>query len=170
MSERVFLADTKLPLSPFWSLPLYFPSSSSSLSPVDHIAHIIELLGCIPRHFALSGKYSREFFNRRGSVRDRGRTDASAAAHTVFSPVFKIYENDYFSSSFSLHFIGHHLYKKRQQSTKCCRFQYKILRKTGHIIKKKDKNMLVHVLLEGYAQFLEVQFVLRHETCCAFLL
>ncbi|KPP63349.1 SRSF protein kinase 3-like [Scleropages formosus] len=35
----------------------------------DHIAHIIELLGCIPRHFALSGKYSREFFNRRGELR-----------------------------------------------------------------------------------------------------
>lgn len=35
---------------------------------LDHIAHIIELLGCIPRHFALSGKYSREFFNRRGSA------------------------------------------------------------------------------------------------------
>uniref|UniRef100_A0A3B1KAL3 non-specific serine/threonine protein kinase n=1 Tax=Astyanax mexicanus TaxID=7994 RepID=A0A3B1KAL3_ASTMX len=36
---------------------------------VNHIAHIIELLGCIPRHFALSGKYSREFFNRRGELR-----------------------------------------------------------------------------------------------------
>nr|XP_040024139.1 SRSF protein kinase 2-like isoform X3 [Gasterosteus aculeatus aculeatus] len=35
----------------------------------NHIAHIIELLGCIPRHFALSGKYSREFFNRRGELR-----------------------------------------------------------------------------------------------------
>uniref|UniRef100_H0XIR6 non-specific serine/threonine protein kinase n=1 Tax=Otolemur garnettii TaxID=30611 RepID=H0XIR6_OTOGA len=34
----------------------------------DHIAHIIELLGSIPRHFALSGKYSQEFFNRRGEL------------------------------------------------------------------------------------------------------
>ncbi|MBN3277289.1 SRPK2 kinase, partial [Polyodon spathula] len=34
----------------------------------DHIAHIIELLGSIPRHFALSGKYSREFFNRRDHI------------------------------------------------------------------------------------------------------
>lgn len=32
----------------------------------DHIAHIIELLGPIPPHFALSGRYSREYFNRRG--------------------------------------------------------------------------------------------------------
>ncbi|XP_041350045.1 SRSF protein kinase 3-like [Gigantopelta aegis] len=35
----------------------------------DHLAHIIELLGPIPRHLALAGKYSREFFNRRGELR-----------------------------------------------------------------------------------------------------
>lgn len=64
------------PLSFHPILPLSFssfPCSSSSflpLSSVDHIAHIIELLGVIPRHFALSGKYSREFFNRRGSTRE----------------------------------------------------------------------------------------------------
>ncbi|XP_057686145.1 SRSF protein kinase 3-like [Corythoichthys intestinalis] len=35
----------------------------------DHIAHIIELLGAIPLPFALSGRYSREYFNRRGDLR-----------------------------------------------------------------------------------------------------
>uniref|UniRef100_A0A8C9UYF8 non-specific serine/threonine protein kinase n=2 Tax=Scleropages formosus TaxID=113540 RepID=A0A8C9UYF8_SCLFO len=35
----------------------------------DHIAHIIELLGPIPPYFALSGRYSREYFNRRGELR-----------------------------------------------------------------------------------------------------
>ncbi|XP_076860158.1 SRSF protein kinase 3 [Brachyhypopomus gauderio] len=35
----------------------------------DHLAHIIELLGPIPTHFALSGRYSREYFNRRGELR-----------------------------------------------------------------------------------------------------
>ncbi|GFR75701.1 SRSF protein kinase 1 [Elysia marginata] len=35
----------------------------------DHLAHIIELVGPIPRHIALCGKYSREFFNRRGELR-----------------------------------------------------------------------------------------------------
>ncbi|KAM4663173.1 SRSF protein kinase 3 isoform 1-T1 [Discoglossus pictus] len=35
----------------------------------DHIAHIIELLGDIPPHFALSGRYSREYFTRRGELR-----------------------------------------------------------------------------------------------------
>lgn len=58
-----------LSASPFLSLPTIF--SSLPLSSIDHIAHIIELLGCIPRHFALSGKYSREFFNRRGSASQR---------------------------------------------------------------------------------------------------
>ncbi|KAL0968026.1 hypothetical protein UPYG_G00261300 [Umbra pygmaea] len=45
---------------------LFEPHSGEDYSrDEDHIAHIIELLGVIPRHFALSGKYSREFFNRR---------------------------------------------------------------------------------------------------------
>uniref|UniRef100_A0A8B9LA57 non-specific serine/threonine protein kinase n=1 Tax=Astyanax mexicanus TaxID=7994 RepID=A0A8B9LA57_ASTMX len=35
----------------------------------DHLAHVIELLGAIPAHFALSGRYSREYFNRRGELR-----------------------------------------------------------------------------------------------------
>ncbi|XP_063064805.1 SRSF protein kinase 3 [Engraulis encrasicolus] len=35
----------------------------------DHIAHIIELLGPIPPHFALSGRYSREYFSRKGELR-----------------------------------------------------------------------------------------------------
>uniref|UniRef100_A0A3Q4GL45 non-specific serine/threonine protein kinase n=1 Tax=Neolamprologus brichardi TaxID=32507 RepID=A0A3Q4GL45_NEOBR len=34
----------------------------------DHIAHIIELLGPIPLPFALSGRYSREYFSRRGET------------------------------------------------------------------------------------------------------
>jgi hypothetical protein len=34
----------------------------------DHIAHIIELLGTIPKYIALSGKFSREFFNKRGEL------------------------------------------------------------------------------------------------------
>uniref|UniRef100_A0A6Q2XQS7 non-specific serine/threonine protein kinase n=1 Tax=Esox lucius TaxID=8010 RepID=A0A6Q2XQS7_ESOLU len=35
----------------------------------DHIAHIIELLGALPPTFALSGRYSREYFDRRGELR-----------------------------------------------------------------------------------------------------
>lgn len=35
----------------------------------DHIAHIVELLGDIPRKIVLSGKYSRDFFNKKGELR-----------------------------------------------------------------------------------------------------
>ncbi|XP_041860185.1 SRSF protein kinase 3 isoform X2 [Melanotaenia boesemani] len=35
----------------------------------DHIAHIMELLGPIPVPFALSGRYSREYFTRTGELR-----------------------------------------------------------------------------------------------------
>ena len=46
---------------------LFEPHSGDGYSrDEDHLAHIIELLGPIPRHIALAGKYSREFFNRRG--------------------------------------------------------------------------------------------------------
>ncbi|XP_067408499.1 SRSF protein kinase 3 isoform X5 [Emydura macquarii macquarii] len=38
----------------------------------DHIAHMVELLGEIPPHFALSGRYSREYFTRRGELRHIG--------------------------------------------------------------------------------------------------
>jgi hypothetical protein len=47
---------------------LFEPHSGENYSrDEDHLAHIIELLGPIPRSIALTGKYSREFFNKRGS-------------------------------------------------------------------------------------------------------
>ena len=46
---------------------LFEPHSGDTYSrDEDHLAHIIELLGPIPRTIALSGKYSREFFNKKG--------------------------------------------------------------------------------------------------------
>uniref|UniRef100_A0A8C3Y5H8 non-specific serine/threonine protein kinase n=1 Tax=Catharus ustulatus TaxID=91951 RepID=A0A8C3Y5H8_CATUS len=46
---------------------LFEPHSGEEYSrDEDHIAHVIELLGEIPRHVALGGRYSREFFNRKG--------------------------------------------------------------------------------------------------------
>eukprot|EP00092_Neocalanus_flemingeri_P035610 GFUD01038763.1.p1 GENE.GFUD01038763.1~~GFUD01038763.1.p1 ORF type:complete len:930 (+),score=235.22 GFUD01038763.1:48-2837(+) len=35
----------------------------------DHLAHIIELVGVIPRNIAFSGKYSKEFFKKNGELR-----------------------------------------------------------------------------------------------------
>lgn len=49
---------------------LFEPHSGEDYSrDEDHLAHIIELLGEIPKHVAFSGKYSREFFNKRGELR-----------------------------------------------------------------------------------------------------
>jgi len=46
---------------------LFEPHSGEDYSrDEDHIAHIMELLGPIPRNIAMSGKYSREFFTKRG--------------------------------------------------------------------------------------------------------
>jgi len=46
---------------------LFEPHSGEDYSrDEDHLAHITELLGPIPRNIAMSGKYSREFFNKRG--------------------------------------------------------------------------------------------------------
>lgn len=46
---------------------LFEPHSGEDYSrDEDHLAHVIELLGPIPKHIALEGKYSREFFNKRG--------------------------------------------------------------------------------------------------------
>ncbi|KAI8089108.1 kinase-like domain-containing protein [Halteromyces radiatus] len=35
----------------------------------DHLAQMIELLGPMPKHFSLSGKHSKEFFNSQGELR-----------------------------------------------------------------------------------------------------
>ncbi|KAK1228956.1 serine/threonine protein kinase, CMGC [Marasmius sp. AFHP31] len=49
---------------------LFDPASSSRYSKdEDHIAQIMELMGPIPPTVALTGKYSAEFFNRRGELR-----------------------------------------------------------------------------------------------------
>ena len=49
---------------------LFEPHSGEDYSrDEDHLAHIIELMGAIPRHIAFSGKYSREFFNKKGELR-----------------------------------------------------------------------------------------------------
>ena len=35
----------------------------------DHLAHIIELLGPVPKHICMMGKYSKEFFNKKNELR-----------------------------------------------------------------------------------------------------
>jgi serine/threonine protein kinase len=49
---------------------LFEPHSGENYSrDEDHIAHIIELLGPIPYETAVCGKYSEEFFTKRGELR-----------------------------------------------------------------------------------------------------
>lgn len=46
---------------------LFDPASGSRYSKDDdHIAQIMELMGEIPRTISMTGKYSSEFFNRKG--------------------------------------------------------------------------------------------------------
>ncbi|XP_032825536.2 SRSF protein kinase 3-like isoform X2 [Petromyzon marinus] len=48
---------------------LFDPHSGENYSrDEDHIALMVELLGRIPRRLALSGRYSRDFFNQRGNL------------------------------------------------------------------------------------------------------
>ena len=53
-----------------WSIPgdyLFEPHSGEEYTrDEDHLAHIIELVGNIPRSIAFSGKYSKEFFKKTG--------------------------------------------------------------------------------------------------------
>ncbi|XP_073324712.1 SRSF protein kinase 3-like [Pagrus major] len=49
---------------------LFDPQSGATFSrEEDHIAHIIELLGQLPSQFALSGRNSKRYFNRKGQLR-----------------------------------------------------------------------------------------------------
>lgn len=49
---------------------LFDPQSGATFTrEEDHIAHIIELLGPLPSQFALSGRNSKRYFNRKGQLR-----------------------------------------------------------------------------------------------------
>ena len=48
---------------------LFEPHSGEDYSrDEDHLAHIIELVGHIPKGVALAGKFSREFFKKSGNL------------------------------------------------------------------------------------------------------
>jgi hypothetical protein len=36
----------------------------------DHLAHVIELCGKLPRHIALSGKFSKDLFTKNGTMKN----------------------------------------------------------------------------------------------------
>lgn len=45
---------------------LFIPSPFAIAYHVDHIALIIELLGTVPRKLIMAGKYSKDFFTKKG--------------------------------------------------------------------------------------------------------
>jgi serine/threonine-protein kinase SRPK3 len=60
---------------------LFDPQSGTKYSKDDdHIAQIIELLGEFPKSIAFSGKYSGEFFNRKGKSRCTSLSDISVTS------------------------------------------------------------------------------------------
>lgn len=79
-SIEVLVGSTYGPSADIWSVAcmvfelitgdyLFEPHSGATYSrDEDHIAHIIELLGPIPKSIALYGYYSHEFFNRKGRI------------------------------------------------------------------------------------------------------
>ena len=65
---------------------LFEPHSGENYSrDEDHLAHIIELLGPVPRAIALMGKYSSEFFTKRGKhdVSAKRSDENEASQYTV---------------------------------------------------------------------------------------
>uniref|UniRef100_A0A672H2X4 non-specific serine/threonine protein kinase n=1 Tax=Salarias fasciatus TaxID=181472 RepID=A0A672H2X4_SALFA len=65
---------------------LFEPHSGEDYSrDEDHIALIIELLGKVPRKLILAGKYSKEFFTKKGK-HTNARHQPPAAARLAFSP------------------------------------------------------------------------------------
>lgn len=65
LSPLLFTISPSLQTDTLWLsvLPLLLWCASFP----DHLALMIELLGKIPRHYALSGKYSQEYFTKRGT-------------------------------------------------------------------------------------------------------
>lgn len=64
---------------------LFEPHSSAEYSrDEDHLAHVIELLGDIPRNIAYSGRYSKEFFTKKGQK-------CCSLVHKHFLPSFHVF-------------------------------------------------------------------------------
>lgn len=61
---------------------LFDPQAGSKYSKDDdHIAQIMELMGEMPKSIAFAGKYSAEFFNRKGTSQPRVEHNARTNSH-----------------------------------------------------------------------------------------
>ncbi|KAK9700469.1 serine/threonine protein kinase, CMGC [Basidiobolus ranarum] len=80
-SPEVIIGSNWGPSADIWSMAcmtfelltgdyLFDPQSGSRYTKDDdHLAQIMELIGNLPKHLVLGGKYSHEFFNKRGELR-----------------------------------------------------------------------------------------------------
>ncbi|XP_054464606.1 SRSF protein kinase 3 [Anoplopoma fimbria] len=100
---------------------LFEPKAGDSISlEEDHIAQIIELLAKIPPAVALSGKYSAEYFNRRGDLRRVGPLRLWSLYDVLVEKYHFLLEEATGFSDFLLRMLDYHP-ERRATAAQCLR-------------------------------------------------
>ncbi|XP_076598233.1 SRSF protein kinase 3 [Chaetodon auriga] len=100
---------------------LFEPKVSESISlEEDHIAQIMELLGKIPPAVALSGKYSAEYFSRRGDLRRVGPLRLWSLYDVLVEKYHFLLEEASGFSDFLLRMLDYHP-ERRATAAQCLR-------------------------------------------------
>ncbi|KAM6929162.1 SRSF protein kinase 3 isoform 2-T2 [Lycodopsis pacificus] len=100
---------------------LFEPKASESISlKEDHIAQIMELLGKIPPAVALSGKYSAEYFNRSGDLRQFGPLRLWSLFDVLVEKYHFLLEEATGFSDFVLRMLDYHP-ERRATAAQCLR-------------------------------------------------
>ncbi|KAM6976883.1 SRSF protein kinase 3 [Aplochiton taeniatus] len=84
----------------------------------DHIAHIIELLGRIPPDVALAGKYSPDYFDRRGDLRRVGPLRPWGLYEVLVEKYHFLLEEASVFSNFLLHMLEYQP-ERRATAARC---------------------------------------------------
>ncbi|XP_017266691.1 SRSF protein kinase 3 isoform X2 [Kryptolebias marmoratus] len=100
---------------------LFHPKASEFISlEEDHISQIIELLGKIPPVVALSGKYSAEYFTRRGDLRRVSSLRLWSLYDVLVEKYNFLLEEASGFSDFLLHMLDYHS-ERRATAARCLR-------------------------------------------------
>ncbi|XP_056241214.1 SRSF protein kinase 3 [Seriola aureovittata] len=100
---------------------LFEPKARESISlEEDHIAQIMELLGKIPPAVALSGKYSAEYFSRRGDLRRVNPLRLWSLYDVLVEKYHFLLEEASGFSDFLLHMLDYHP-ERRATAAACLR-------------------------------------------------
>ncbi|XP_047459607.1 SRSF protein kinase 3 [Mugil cephalus] len=131
-SLEVLLGSEYGPPADMWSVacmafelvtgdPLFEPKASDSLSlEEDHIAQIMELLGKIPPAVALSGKYSAEYFDRRGDLHRVGRLKLWSLYDVLVEKYHFLLEEASAFSDFLLRMLDYHPERRDTAAQSLC--------------------------------------------------